>query len=98
MRDDGDDEKRPKLFWICVRLGHLGKAETGPQSGRRAVPRGPWERGILDSREGGHLKGRRRAAERPKSRSGHPRSGRSVGALRTVADSCGQLRTVADSC
>jgi hypothetical protein len=29
MRDDGDDEKRPKLFWIRVGLGNLGKAETG---------------------------------------------------------------------
>ena len=37
MRDDGDDEKRPKLFWIRMNPGDLGNVRDGPQSGRRAV-------------------------------------------------------------
>jgi len=79
MRDDGDDEKRPKLMWILVNLGNLGNFRDG-------------------------------AAERPKSRSGHPRGGSAERGnekkiaksrvfpklpgfiyLRTLADSCGQL-------
>jgi len=62
MRDDGDDEKRPKLFWIRVRLGHLGKAETRPQSGRRAVrgtsAAGRWSvgtRNVTDHRQAGGM-------------------------------------------